>query len=224
MARSRKKSEAPGGGGEWIVTFSDCMTLLLCFFVMLVTFSSFDDVSRGRFGGAFQSRSFRSIFNIKQEIKDSMFKPVDRPVDRTREGSDLPDLDELTETPRPRDPIEISSTDAYRDRQVFYVPVERMFWGRGTRLKPEGRAKLRLLAGFLRRLPCRVIIAQGPPTPERPSGPGLERAWAVMEYLTGTEGLSPGRFNVSAIASAGVERFRGRPVIEITLLARRVYQ
>ena len=46
MARDNvKPPEEEGGGGapKWMVTFSDCMTLLLTFFVLLLTFSSFDD-------------------------------------------------------------------------------------------------------------------------------------------------------------------------------------
>ncbi|MHC4104970.1 MAG: flagellar motor protein MotB, partial [Planctomycetota bacterium] len=45
MAREKKQvveDEAPGAP-EWMVTFSDCMTLLLTFFVLLLSFSSFDD-------------------------------------------------------------------------------------------------------------------------------------------------------------------------------------
>ena len=38
MARKRKRP-APGGVPDWIVTFSDLMTLLLCFFVILVAMS-----------------------------------------------------------------------------------------------------------------------------------------------------------------------------------------
>ncbi len=31
------------GAPEWMVTFSDCMTLLLTFFVLMLSFSSFDE-------------------------------------------------------------------------------------------------------------------------------------------------------------------------------------
>ena len=39
----RVEPEEPAGAPEWMVTFSDCMTLLLTFFVLLLSFSSFDD-------------------------------------------------------------------------------------------------------------------------------------------------------------------------------------
>ena len=46
MKREKKQVEVEdegGGAPEWMVTYSDCMTLLLTFFVLLLTFSSFDD-------------------------------------------------------------------------------------------------------------------------------------------------------------------------------------
>ena len=39
------EEDGPPGAPKWMVTFSDCMTLLLTFFVLLLTFSSFDDKS-----------------------------------------------------------------------------------------------------------------------------------------------------------------------------------
>ncbi|QXM06142.1 flagellar motor protein MotB [Crassaminicella indica] len=42
MARKRKQEEAQSGAPEWMTTFSDLMTLLLCFFVLLFSFSSID--------------------------------------------------------------------------------------------------------------------------------------------------------------------------------------
>ena len=50
MAREKKEvvEEENSGAPEWMVTFSDCMTLLLTFFVLLLSFSSFSDVSNYR--------------------------------------------------------------------------------------------------------------------------------------------------------------------------------
>lgn len=42
MARKQKKAGGGGGGASWMVTFSDLMTLLLTFFVLLLTMSSMD--------------------------------------------------------------------------------------------------------------------------------------------------------------------------------------
>lgn len=37
-----KKQEAPAGAPEWIVTYGDMMSLLLCFFILLAAFANFD--------------------------------------------------------------------------------------------------------------------------------------------------------------------------------------
>lgn len=42
MARKKKKGEG-GGGAGWLVTYSDLMTLLLCFFVLLYGMSTVDE-------------------------------------------------------------------------------------------------------------------------------------------------------------------------------------
>ncbi|TCW60305.1 flagellar motor protein MotB [Treponema sp. J25] len=46
MARKKKQEEGGGGGGapEWLVTYSDMVTLLLCFFVALFNVSEVDEV------------------------------------------------------------------------------------------------------------------------------------------------------------------------------------
>lgn len=37
-----KKSKPPAGAPEWVVTYGDMMTLLLCFFILLAAFANFD--------------------------------------------------------------------------------------------------------------------------------------------------------------------------------------
>ena len=51
MAKEKKPppQDEEQGAPEWMVTFSDCMTLLLTFFVLLLSFSSFDDKAYRKF-------------------------------------------------------------------------------------------------------------------------------------------------------------------------------
>lgn len=39
MARSNRQAKAPSGAPDWLVTYGDAMTLLLCFFVIIVSMS-----------------------------------------------------------------------------------------------------------------------------------------------------------------------------------------
>ena len=42
MARKKREEESGGGSPEWMTTYSDLVTLLLCFFVLLFSFSAVD--------------------------------------------------------------------------------------------------------------------------------------------------------------------------------------
>lgn len=42
MSREKKKAAGPGGVPEWMATYGDLVTLLMCFFVLLFAFSSID--------------------------------------------------------------------------------------------------------------------------------------------------------------------------------------
>ena len=40
---ARKAKAAPAGAPAWMVTFADLMSLLVCFFVLIISFSIMDD-------------------------------------------------------------------------------------------------------------------------------------------------------------------------------------
>ena len=46
MARAKPRKEAPKGAPEWMVTYGDIMTLLLCFFVIIVSMSEIKEDQR----------------------------------------------------------------------------------------------------------------------------------------------------------------------------------
>lgn len=54
MARQRKAPES-GGGGSWLNTYADMVTLLLCFFVMMIAMSSMDEQKYNAFVESIQS-------------------------------------------------------------------------------------------------------------------------------------------------------------------------
>ena len=68
MASTRKPPvDDDPGAPEWMVTFSDCMTLLLTFFVLLLSFSSFDD----KIYKQFYETVFTDLPYLFQEVKRS---------------------------------------------------------------------------------------------------------------------------------------------------------
>jgi len=219
MARSEKQPEAPAQSvGPWIVTFSDCMTLLLCFFVLLLTFSSFDEAAKAKLAGAFNYRSFESIFPLEHRPKESVTPSLERPVDRTQHGSEMPTDVETEMTKNPRKNHNPFGDDAYRDRQTFRVPSDRLFVGRSTVPNESGRQYLDKVAAFVQHMPCRVVISETSEDP--PSGPadlGLQRSWAILHYFVHQKGLPASRFSVQ-VCPSGQQGVGHRDTVNIMLL------
>jgi len=226
IKRKPKTDAPPSSTGGWIVTFSDCMTLLLCFFVMLVSFSSFDEASLEKISGAVKNRSYSWIFPIRSDIKDSVFPDMDRPIDWTAEGSEMPTQTEPTLVKYPKPPAEIPETDAYRASKEFYIPAEKLFFGKGAVLRPAGRRYLGMIASFMRLVPCRVVVSacNGDTEQRGRERVALERAWTVMDYFTSVEGLPSDRFNIAAGQALPKGHLRRISVVKIALLAWSVYQ
>ena len=51
--KGQPEEEEQGGAPDWMVTFSDCMTLLLTFFVLLLSFSTFGKKTLPKLGTSF---------------------------------------------------------------------------------------------------------------------------------------------------------------------------
>ncbi len=227
------ESDAPTVA-PWMVTFSDCMTLLLCFFVMLLSYSSFDETLRQRLGGLFPRMSRDSIFSHRWSISDAFLPRIEIAFDYTKEGSERPTPVEMKKIENPAPMPEPLDKEAYRDRKVISIASSKLFYAKGSSMTWRGRRLLRLIASFMRRLPCQVIIgettADFEPAGSRrdDSGPAdsisSDRAWAVMRYFTETQGLSREQFSISSASPVSAERPIGEPVVNIVLLLRGLHK
>ncbi len=222
MGRNRKQragaaDEGAPTVGEWIVTFSDCMTLLLCFFVLLLTFSSFEEIELQKLAGAFDYMSLNSIFPIKREIKDSVVRPVPRQIDQVTWGAEMPQEAKYEGIEVPKDVPQILAIDAYRDRRVFYIRSADFFHGNGASLTPGARSYLRMIAQFVNKVRCRVVVAESTPRT------GLARSRAAVVYLTGPAVGLPAESCYSSAPHPEVEQEFGEPMVEVSLLAWKVY-
>jgi len=219
--RERRKKPSDGApSNEWMVTFSDCMTLLLTFFVMLLSFSSFEQKNLTRVFDGFEAASRASPFNDPRPPTESFTPDEDMLLDRTENGAEFPSTERIEPTRVPRAPMDPLSEDAYCDRRVLSIPSDLLFWGRGNSLKPKAAALLGPVADFLRAMPCRVVIRETP-------GPGLtpslclKRSIAVMKYLAESENLEAGRFAVSAAPDGPASA--AEATIRIAMLNVKVY-
>jgi chemotaxis protein MotB len=233
MMRPKKNIEEgePAGAPEWMVTFSDCMTLLLTFFVLLLSFSSFDNRIYWSLKVIYCS-ALTNISPFYQSNRDSFqhIRPI-RYLEELDRGSEKPTLesgnkDGLLEEARQR-------RDDFDKRKVFIVSSKKVFWGNGTAVSSEGRDILSTMASFLKQMPNRVVISENGPIDEKNESArrqSLARSWAVLQFLTEEQGLDKKRFSISAASTLPQNRFEDVMVhggleraIEIVLLERSVY-
>ena len=227
MAREKKDlvEEEDSGAPEWMVTFSDCMTLLLTFFVLLLSFSSFSDVSNyrkmtvsfaDRFSSVTESPADRRAMlsanlteNVKKEVEQG--SEIRSAIDGTGEEGGL----EHTEEPD------------FREKKIFVVASDRIYWGKGIVLSALGRAILGDMASFIKEVPNRVVISECA-TGGNSSGDevGLQRAWSVLDYLK-RSGVKMDRLSISSasmIMNEGDTLAEKRRTLQIVLLERNIYR
>ena len=220
-----QSDDAPGAP-EWMVTFSDCMTLLLTFFVLLLSFSSFDEKVFFKLKIIF-ARALPSVKHADGKDRAS-FLPAEQieSTEELNEGSEKPTLgrgkeDTLKEETEPMD---------FHSRKVFLISSKKIFWGKGAIISSEGREIMVEMASFLKKVPARVVISEnGQGDKEDSEQFGLPRAWAVMEYLTTIQGVDKNSFSISASSTVaqggeqGGSEAEAERMLEIVLLERSIY-
>ena len=195
--RKQPEPEQENGAPEWMVTFSDCMTLLLTFFVLLLSFSSFDEKGLLRLKQTF-AKEFSSLSLTERERnKSAIADPVPTQYrDDLDKGSEKPTLKRGAEDNLKKDTEPVN----FHDRKVFLISSDKIFWGKGTIISFRGRKTLFDMASFLKEMPSnRVVVGEHGQGNEKSSeDSGLQRAWAVIEYFTTKQGLDKEQFSLAA--------------------------
>lgn len=132
-----------GGGGapKWMVTFADLSTLLLCFFVLLLSFSEMDVAKFKQLAG-----SMREAFGVQADIKSkhipkgtsivaTEFSPG-RPeptalnqvrqftIDSNKNTLDFVDSEEVVELKEFQELVEKAEEDSRRAREALHMEIE----------------------------------------------------------------------------------------------------
>ncbi len=223
--KAHAEEEAPGESvGLWYISFSDMITLLLSFFVMLTTFSSFSKESLDKFSGAWAYIANYSVFPVKNINQDSLIENT-RYIDWSPDGSEKPPADMgLDAIRRPRDSFWMENmANAYHDRRMFYIPSSRLFWGKGSSLIPAGKAHLDKIASFMKLVPCTMIVGESNSEELSMDGRAFERAWAIIEYVSARAGIGTERFSIASIGNAAAGQM-DQSVMEVTLMAGSIGQ
>ena len=206
MARRKKKGGGGGGGQGWLVTFSDLMTLLLTFFVLLLSMSSMDRTLLTRISAMksdlaviAHSGSGRIPDNIKlllEIVNDprSILEKRDRIKDLLFPNDILPP--EL-----PAGTLDENLLILAHPEGVVIVLTEGLLFGQGEySLNPTGKRMLEALLPFLHYTTADVNISgHTDNTPmQNPDNYTLStlRAMAALEYFLQQQ-LPPVRFSIS---------------------------
>lgn len=236
MARNKKapSDDGPAGAPDWMVTFSDCMTLLLTFFVLLLSFSSFDE-KLFRDTTVVLSKQFS--LSKKDEEDKKAFLPTDtvKYDKQHQKGSEKPTL---VKGEKSNSIKEQNETEDFHDRKIFLIPSSKVFMGKGSIISAQGRTILSEMVPFIKEIPNRIVISEN--SQGRTGGKGysgLQRAWKVTEYLTKIQGLDKQQFSISAASTiSGNNRKKGsanniinlsktdpKRTLEIVFLERSIY-
>lgn len=212
MSRRRKKTAGNGGGASWITTFSDLMSLLLTFFILLFSMSN---VSDDKFNQAAYSLS-NSLLGGGEGIMDGMIVPYEeettgtnKPVTPAKEleGAELdPALIAIynqvlnfVEKNELEDKVIITA-----DQKGIYVNVSNaiLFGKESASISREGRSVLKSVGKLLNQLDNRVVIEGH--TDDIPNAYGqyptnwelsVGRAVSVLRYLNENEHVDTRRLS-----------------------------
>jgi chemotaxis protein MotB len=208
-----------------MVTFSDCMTLLLTFFVLLLTFSSFDDKSFRKMTTSL-AQAMPSIGH-EARMRDSVVAPD--PIHYQ------PDRQKGSEKPAPDGTQEANMNEGrthldFEQRKVYMVPSQQVFLGMGAELSVEGKQLLADLATVARAMPNHIVISEHRQPPVLQGDPlGMRRAWTITRYLTQVEKFETHRFAIAGNATvptanlpSGSQVLQSGRVLEISLLEKNI--
>ncbi len=222
MARDKRQEDTAPGVPAWMTTFCDCMTLLLCFFVMLLSFSSFEPIRLRRLTGAFETMEYDSIFSGKVDPTDTMIEPMSIAQEHTKRGSEKPTDMPDKNVRKPAAGVEMLSADAFKDRRTLLLPSDDVFWGDGARIRPQATALLDKMVPYLDMVGGFTVIGESrSPRPGSASELSMRRSLALASYLADKAAMLPEKFSISGTDSGASGRFEGKPVVEITFLSMR---
>jgi len=209
VARRRRQEESGGGSPEWLTTYSDLVTLLLCFFILLFSFSNVD------------AEKFRSIMASFQggsgvlEGGTSLDIPINTIEDYIDIEADLKSLiehlDEYAETLGLGERLEIKP----EERGIVIRFMDNVLFDSGSaEIKPQSLEILKSVAEMLNRqeFSNRQIKVEGHTDSDQiirsskfPTNWELSsaRATNVLRYLVEVENIEGNR-----VSSSGYSYYR----------------
>ncbi len=200
------EEEAPPGVPEWVVTYGDMMSLLLTFFIMLVSMSEMkeDGAMRAMLDAIKQSFGDQpvSISGVPGPSmqKNSFFKNMASSGSRSESGVKKGSKNSKGNLG------EFSTVNRINHGTVVTIGGPTMFAPHDAKLNDDIRMRLDILADIIRKRPNRICIrGHSSPEPLPDDSPyrdqfelSFARARAVADYFITEKKISPDRIIVSA--------------------------
>jgi hypothetical protein len=185
----------------WYVSFADMITLLLSFFVMLSSFSSYDNESLGVIAETSRRVGGRMVPVLSPHGQYGAVRPLAHVYGSAAYGSEKPGDQQKADTPPPVLPW-IQDRSAYKRQKVICIPADKLFLGKGTALAPDSGRCIQLIGRFLANKPCQVVLSVSPPeqaeaTSGELSALWLERQWVIAQRLAAEARLPIDRIGLS---------------------------
>ncbi len=190
MSRDKKKDD---GAPAWMVTYSDLMTLLLVFFVLIYSFSILDIQKFQAFIASFQGtgildRGAQPLENISSAKRQSA--KLEHEIGDIGEGAKLLEVYTVIQTFLNQNDLGDSLSVRYEQRGVTLDIKEKVLFDSGKAdLKPQAKTILTQLAKLFAKLPNQITV----------EGHTDNRSINTVEF--------PSNWELSAARSARVVRF-----------------
>jgi hypothetical protein len=221
MAREKAKQEEESGGEGaplWMISFADMMSLLMAFFLMLTTFSSFGPKEEAQLRSAVMVAlaPFGDLMGhgVFESSGDDMSRGANPGGDS--EGAQSSDKQAFD---RSKGMLRPTNAPDFRTHKVFTAESRDMFWSSGVSLSTHGRAFLDAIAAYAARLHGPLVVGESGAAPD---SLGTQRAIATAHYLIGL-GVPEETINISAGTLQPPTDDDGRK-LQVTFLAGAIRQ
>ncbi len=211
MAKAKKAEEEGGESAPlWIISFADMISLLMAFFVMLSSFTSYDKTEEKKLRATIKATLAYAGGWMGSIPLDSLgWDPGNDQKAQT--GSERPPIEETIQTGA----IEETQANGFPDNKVFLVRKDFLFLPSGSVLSPDGKKWLDAFASYVGKMPERIVIADLTNESGKPFDP--RAVVAVCEYLH-QQNVDPNKISVSSRGTLPVPNVQDGPFFEFTLL------
>lgn len=205
-----KKKKCPAGAPLWMCTFADMMSLLLCFFVLLLSFSNQDKVSFAKMAG-----SMKDAFG-SQKTEDNFPSTGEQMISPDFKAVPINVREEIQEAVAEMEAAGMIESAETSEGLVVRVKEQLAFDSGRAEIKPEFILLLDKIGKTIARAES-VVVVNGHTDDIAVSGGQFRSNWglstaravAVVEHWTRTLKIPPGRLSAAGYAD-------GRPIANNT--------